>query len=91
MQWIGSTNKELQMANVSVTQSYYNIVDGKFEWHFEPAEFEILRGKIQSAEVMYRYWSEAKRHDKMIEVHNEYQDLFDEYQKTVEKWRKCQE
>ena len=49
------------MANASTTQSFYNIVDGKFDWHFEPPILEELRGDIAATEYMIHYYEEAKR------------------------------
>lgn len=76
------------MANHRVTQSYYDIVNGKMFWHWEPARLEQIRSEIAVAEFGIRYYTEEyDRPEIANERREELAKLIAEFDEVTNAWR----
>lgn len=74
--------------NHYITQSYYEIVDGKYKWHWEPVELQELRSEIEVADWGIRYYTlEDSRPDKLRDNQQRRAAAVAKFEEIANGWR----
>lgn len=76
--------------NHYVTQSYYEIVDDKYVWHWEPPLFEELRSEIQVADWGIQYYTvEDDKPNKLLENQKLRAAAVKNLEDAFKEWKAC--
>ena len=74
--------------NHYLTQSYYEIVNGKYLWHWEPPLFEQLRAEIEVADWGIQYYTvEDNNPSKLQEYRQSRAAAVEKLEAAVKKWK----